>query len=254
VYAPWDSGGVVHGIQRLGGALFLSAIVASGVLALRRSAGWQERRFAVLGVGSAVMTVGAFLASVMVMDLFSSRYLAALVLLSPFALVPLAGRLTWSQLLALLAPFLFGAGLSGWVGFGNEVRGPRVATLPGHGAADERALIDALEERGIRDAVADYWVSYRLTFLAGEQLRVVPIHEREDRYAPYRADFLRASRAAYVFDPERSRENLASFELGELGVARQWGAPRELLHFGRLVAVVFDRPQRAGSASLPASP
>jgi hypothetical protein len=240
-YAPWQPGLVLHTLQRIGGALFLAAI-ATGALALaRRRTPWPVRRLTAFGVVVAVLTVGSFLVSTMVMDLFSSRYLVALVLASPFALAPLAFTMRPRSLLVLLAPFLLAAGSAGWLGYGDEVSGAAVVHLPGGGAQDERLLTDMLLARGIHAAAADYWVSYRMTFLSQETLVVVPIHPREDRYAPYRAAYEAATRTAYIFDPKRSREDLAAMEKEAFLGPSPWGKPVERLHAGALTAIVFER-------------
>ncbi len=103
-----------------------------------------------------------------------------------------------------------------------------------------------LEDRGVHAAIADYWVSYRLTFLYEEAVVVVPIHEREDRYRTYRDRYRAASRSAYVFDPKRSREELAAMEKEAFDGPAPWGRPVERLHAGNLTAIVFERP--AGNA------
>jgi hypothetical protein len=245
-YVPWDSGPVFHTIQRLGAALFLAGVASGGLFFARSHTGWGLRRLGGFGVFVAILTLGSFLVSVMVMDLFSSRYLAALVLMSPFALAPLAARVGWKRLLSVLAPFLAGAGVSGWVAFGEQVSGARVVQLPGGGAADEMALLKQLEARGVHAAIADYWVSYRLTFLYEEAVGVVPIHEREDRYPAYRRAYAAATRSAYIFDPARSRETLAAMEAEAFTGPSRWGTPVERLRAGALTAVVFDKAARGG--------
>lgn len=245
-YVPLEPGIAVRVVQRWGAAVFLASIAMGGLACVRSRLSWPVRRLGGFGFAVAALTVLAFLVSVMVMDLFSSRYLAALVLLSPFALAPLAARLGAKRLLFLLAPYLLGAGLSGWVGYGDQVDGARVVTLPGHGAADNLALGRMLEDRGVHAAIADYWVSYRLTFLYEEAVVVVPIHEREDRYRTYRDRYRAASRSAYVFDPKRSREELAAMEKEAFDGPAPWGRPVERLHAGNLTAIVFERP--AGNA------
>ena len=244
-YVPWEPGVVLHALQRLGAAAFLVAIVSGVALAPSRArVDWALARLGAFGFLVAVLTIASFLVSVMVMDLFSSRYLAALVLMSPFALAPLAGRLGWKRLLLILAPYLTSAGVCGWVGYGDEVRGAHVVELPAEGAGDERALLGMLEDRGIHAAIADYWVSYRLTFLSREAVVVVPIHEREDRYPAYRTTYAGATRAAYIFDPKRSREQLSVMEAEAFSgpSPSRWGSPVERLHSGSLTAVVFDKP------------
>lgn len=51
---------------------------------------------------------------------------------------------------------------------------------------DASAIIGCLDRAGIRTAYADYWLSYKLTFLTGEHVIVAPVGG-VDRYAPYTA-------------------------------------------------------------------
>ena len=243
-YGPWEAPRIVRALQLAGAAVFVAGILFAFVALRMKRIPWEVRRLGVVGAIMLPITIGGFLVSVMVMDLFSSRYLAALVLMSPFALAPLAGRLGWKRLLLILAPYLTSAGVCGWVGYGDEVRGAHVVELPAEGAGDERALLGMLEDRGIHAAIADYWVSYRLTFLSREAVVVVPIHEREDRYPAYRTTYAGATRAAYIFDPKRSREQLSVMEAEAFSgpSPSRWGSPVERLHSGSLTAVVFDKP------------
>jgi hypothetical protein len=55
--------------------------------------------------------------------------------------------------------------------------------------------------------MADYWSAYRLTFLFREAIPVVPLHETQDRYPPYRDTYAHAKTVAYVFDSLRSFED-----------------------------------------------
>ena len=71
---------------------------------------------------------------------------------------------------------------------------------------DDGLLVAALRERGVRVAVADYWASYRLTFLFHEVPIVVPTNDGEDRYPPYRRRMEAEPRIAYIYDGLRSRE------------------------------------------------
>ncbi len=245
-YVPVAVGPLVHAVLLVGGGLFVTA-VASGGAALRwKGTPWEVRRLGLFGFVVALFTLSSFLVSVMVMDLFSSRYLAAMVLFAPFAMAPLAARMKPAHVLVLLAPFLVATGRAGWLGYGDAVDGARIVVQPGAGARDEADLVAALSARGVRVAVADYWVSYRVTFLDHETVPVVPIHPKEDRYAPYRAAYRDADRSAYVFDPKRSREDEAAMEkLAFEGVAA-WGKPIERLAVGTLTAVVFEKRPGAG--------
>ena len=185
-------------------------------------------------------TVAGFLTSVMVMDHFSTRYLAAIVLASPFALAPLVSLLHTRRAALLLAPYLASAALCGWMGFVPWVRGARIVATDDGSARDERALEKELHARGVTAAMADYWVAYRLTFLFEERIVVVPKNLIEDRYAPYLSTFERAETVAYVFDPTRSREDYASIpdQLRDRGVHV---ASAEWLLVGRLTALVVRR-------------
>jgi hypothetical protein len=68
-------------------------------------------------------------------------------------------------------------------------------------------VLSALKERNVEAGIADYWASYRLTFLWREAIPIVPYHEAQDRYPPYRATFVAAKRIAYIHDRDRSFED-----------------------------------------------
>jgi hypothetical protein len=245
-YVPWRAG-AFRLVQVAGATALLAGIAYGAVAFVRRRGDWPLRRLGAFGFAVLPLTLAAFLVSVMVMDLFSTRYLAAIVLMSPFALAPAAGRLATARFGAALAPYLIAAAVAGWLGFGADVAGYRPVHLPGGGALDEERLERLLRERGVEHAVADYWVAYRLTFLFDEAVEVVPIHAAEDRYAPYREAFDRAHRVAYVFDAQRSREKLAAM-LEEPEGAQRYGTMGETLVVGNLTAVVLDRPPRVDAA------
>ena len=117
------------------------------------------------------------------MDHFSSRYLAAVLLVAPFCLAPAAALLGRRRFLCALAPYLVSAAISGWVSYRPFALGVHPSL-----AVDER-LGAALRARGIRYAVADYWASYRLTLAWREAPVVVPTNQVEDRFKPYRDRF-----------------------------------------------------------------
>ncbi len=239
-YVPWHPGALFRFVQVTGGLVFVLGIgFGLAALTLKRIP-WPLRRLGVFGFSLLPLTIGAFLVSVMVMDLFSARYLAALVLASPFALAPAAYLLGGRTFGATLAPYVVSAAAAGWLGFGAKMADPAPRRLPGGGALDEARLGRALAEEGVTSAVADYWVSYRLTFLYREAIEVVPVHAAEDRFAPYREAFGRASRVAYIFDSNRSRETFASM-LHDVMTQEGTGAPAETLREGDLTAVILDR-------------
>jgi hypothetical protein len=239
-WAPLAAPSAMRAVQIVGAAVLVAGIVF-GALALRaRRIPWEVRRLGLLGSATCALTVMGFLSSVMVMDAFSTRYLAAIVLCAPMALAPLAWLLRARRFGTLIFPYLVSAAYAGWMGFVPWVDGAHVVATADGTAEDERALAEELTSRGVSWAMADYWVSYRLTFLYAERIVVVPKNEVEDRYPPYKQGFARAQTVAYVFDPERSREAYDSIpgQLKARGVAFDGG---EWLRVGRLTALVVRR-------------
>jgi hypothetical protein len=214
-------------------------LLLSAVSAFSSTLSWRARRAGLVGLLVFPLGSAAFMTSVMVMDHFSMRYLAALTLLSPLALLPLAKRVTPRTLAFALAPFLFSSALGGWVGYGPFVRGP-VPKRPAE-IHDDYALLSLLHEKGIHYGMADYWTAYRLTFLFHEDPIFVPKNEAEDRYAPYRRSWEKEARYAYVWDPGRSREN-PDDALREL---RERSANVEELHTGALTVWLVTRKAEA---------
>jgi hypothetical protein len=235
-YRPWEPPVVVQAIQ-ITGAIVVAAIVVVGLGAvLKRSIPWPTRRLGFVGAMTYPVVIGAFLVSVMVMDHFSMRYLAALTLMLPFAAIPAACLLGGRRIGILLAPHLVASALGGWVGYGPFVRGA-IPVLETPELKDDYGLFDLLRARGITHAEADYWASYRLTFLFGERIIVVPSNAGEDRYAPHRRAFEAAPVFAYVYDPLRSREDVADAERR----LRAANASVELAHVGALTILVVTR-------------
>jgi hypothetical protein len=238
-YVPWDGTPPLRALVFAGGSFFLLAVAAGGALPFVapfrrwRSLEWETRRLAIAGGLALPVTIGGFLASPMVMDLFSARYLAAITVLSPFALAPLAQLLPARWFAIAIVPSAAAAAIVGWVGYG-----PFLRAAPDD-PSDEARLEAALAERGVRVARADYWAAYRLTFLTQERLIVVPTNAAEDRYPPYRARFERESLVAYVFDPERSRERVpAPTQAGERAGEAE-GV--ETIRAGRFTATLLKR-------------
>ena len=67
-------------------------------------------------------------------------------------------------------------------------------------APESRAVLACLNQRGIRRAYADYWLSYKLTFLSGERIIVAP-RDGLDRYPAYTALVLAANHAPTIVRP-----------------------------------------------------
>jgi len=141
----------------------------------------------------------------MPMDHYASRYLVSLILVAPFLFAVLAHIVSARLLFALMAPMLASFAVSGWLGYEPFVKGIRI--VDSGLEVDESRLLSELKRRHIGYALADYWAAYRLTFMFSEQVIAVPLHELQDRYAPYRQAFLRANNYAYIYDHRRSEES-----------------------------------------------
>jgi hypothetical protein len=241
-YAPWDMPRVyalfAKGAVCILLALFPTALLLS--LAGRRIA-FATRRAGLTGAIALPLTIYGFLTSVMVMDHFSMRYLASIPLLLPFALAPLVATFGVRKLAVLVAAPLVAAGVSGWVSFGPDVNGPFVAKRS-PGPTDEDRVQTFLAERGVTYAMADYWTAYRVSFVTQERLIVVPTHEKQDRYPPYRKAFAERRKVAYLVDPLRTGESPdgVAAEL-EKGTLMGGGVRVERAAVGRFSVFVIER-------------
>lgn len=237
-YAPWHAPSWLVPLQWLGATLFALGLFLGPVVALRGANDPKLRAFALGAGATVVVTLGGYATSVMIFDHFSMRYLASLVLVAPFAFAPIAARIDPRQLVFALAPVFVTMAVSGWVSYGPDVSGLKIVREPG-ASTDDYALGDALRARDVHAGYADYWVSYRLTFLYREDPLVVPTHASQDRYAPYRAKVSQAPVLAYVIDPLRSEERAAVVEER----FRQKKIAFERLEVGRLTALIYRAPK-----------
>lgn len=235
-YRAWDAPAWFRALGIMG-ALLLAGLVAYGLASpFLRDLPANVRRLGFTGALAFPLAIAAFLVSVMVMDHFSMRYLAVLTLMTPFAVAPAAHALGARRFAAIFAPHLLASAIAGWVGYGPFVHGPLpVAETPE--LRDDYTLFAMLRARDLRFAMADYWTSYRLTYLFREELVVVPTNAGEDRHAPYRRDLEAAPVFAYVHDPGRSREDVAAAER-ELTAKNQ---SVEKLMAGRLTVFLVRR-------------
>lgn len=240
-YAPWEPPASYTLFAKGAACIFLAFFPAAALLSLfAKHLPYATRRAGVVGFVALPLTLYGFMTSVMVMDHFSMRYLASVPLLVPFALAPLLATLGPRKLAGLLAPTLVAAGVSGWVSFGPDVDGPFVARRT-PGLTDEERVTAFLGERGVESAMADYWTSYRVSFVTAEKLRVVPTHAAQDRYAPYRRTFEAAGKVAYLIDPLRTGES-ADAVAEALAKGELVGKGRvERASVGRFTVFVVDR-------------
>ena len=213
---PWHAPPWFHGVQLVGATTLVLGAMSAGVLVFRASIRWETRLAGIAGLSVWGLTLGAFFVSVMVMDLYSTRYLAALVLTAPLALAPLASLLPSSRASLTAASawctYLCAAGVSGWLGFAPLTDGWRVTDHASGTGVGEAQLLAACKEHGVQAVMTDYWAAYRLAFLWHEEVVAMPPTAHEDRYPPYRAEYMRSAHVAYVHDAARSRETLAVAE------------------------------------------
>jgi hypothetical protein len=178
-------------------------ILTSGVLALSKVS-WPLRRLGMFGLITTVLTLAAFVFSVMPADLWSVRYLGPIFWAVPFALAPLAHWLGQRTFTLAILPWLIVGGISGW----RSYQSPFTAD----DLSEEHQLIEHLKTNHIKYAAADYWLAYRLTFVSREEVIVVPIDPLDDRYEQYRRQFLNEPKTALIFHPSWSRQSQQTFE------------------------------------------
>jgi len=147
------------------------AIVASFV-AVRRSTATPLFHLLVLTAPVLFLLSGSFV------DAQSYRYLMPTFgALSVVMAVGVAGTFRWSRAagvgLLVVLLMLFGLEQRHWY-----------QQLPPD--TESAAIIRCLDEAGVRTAYADYWLSYKLTFLSGERIIISP-NKGVDRYPAYTA-------------------------------------------------------------------
>lgn len=204
-YVIWHAPLIIRICQWLGAGVFVASLLITIGVVLDSSFSRELRRLGVMAALAVFVTIGGFLSSVMPMDHFSSRYLVSLVLVTPFLLGVSIHAVRTRLVLAMVAPMIVSFAVSGWLGYEPFVQGLRIVDAGLE--ANEAELLRELNRRGVKFAMADYWGAYRLTFMFKEQVVVVPLHDSQDRYAPYRREFSRAPRYAYIFDHRRSEES-----------------------------------------------
>lgn len=109
-----------------------------------------------------LVSIAAFLVSVMVFDHFSMRYLIAWPLMLPLMLGGVVDRVWLFRASTAFAIFMGAVG--GWVSFRPATDGAHVSVAL-YSIRDAHRVIEILRREGIDFAVADYWSSYRMTLL-----------------------------------------------------------------------------------------
>ena len=127
--------------------------------------------------------------------------------------------------------------VSGWVAYGDATAGPFPARSSGQMDGEVSELREALRERGVHHAAAQYWLAYRLSFLFEEDPIVVPLDTTEDRYAPHRDAVVTAPVVAFIFHPSEPRGRPEPVET----MLRQNGTPFDRVTVGRFAVLVASR-------------
>lgn len=199
----WVPAAPVRALQYLGAASAILLGLASAVLVFSKRVPWELKRVVLFGGAAASTALAGFLVSGWPSDMWSARYLGPVVWSMPFTFAALALLLRPRGLAVLLAPYLCVAAIGGWLSFGLNVDGP-LPRLDDRGAArDEAAVGEFLRARGYEHGYAQYWLSYRLTFLWREK-PIISSFEW-DRYPPYRQAADAAKKKAFIFHPSEPR-------------------------------------------------
>lgn len=200
-------------IQLVGAALIGLLMASAAVLFWVRRIPWPVRRLGILAIGTIVASLAGFLVSGMPVDMWATRYLAPVILMMPFALAPAAHGLGGRRFAVLSAPYLAAAAVGGWLSYGIACVDGGLPVRSARGTAREELEVGrSLRDRHVSYAAAQYWLSYRLTFLFRENPVVVPLNPREDRHRSYRLAFDSVKDVAYIFHPSEPRASPADEE------------------------------------------
>jgi hypothetical protein len=234
--ASWRTQHALPALRIAGAAAFSAGILSGGLLALRRDLPWGIRRLGLCGFLAALISIAGFLGSGLARDVFSSRYLVAILWTAPMALAPALHLLGARWSLTLLSPWLASAAVASALALGLPAT---LRPLPLDGLnAEDRALRDRLRELGVRGGAAQYWVAYRLTYLFEENPILVPLDASEGRYAPYIPLVSSESRLAFVFHPDEPRA-----QPGDVASRlRRQGLIPQTDRVGRYAVLLVDRP------------
>lgn len=234
---PWVPPAGFHYLQLLSAWLLMLGISLGIVWLLFRRVPWSLRKFGMLGFLVTATALSGFLISDRPQDMWSARYLTPILWTAPFALAPLAVVLGTQRFAAGILTYAVTAAVGGWVSYGEYVHGALPVREPRGVAHDEARVADFLRQRGVRYAAAQYWLSYRLTFLFDENPIVVPLDPAEDRYSPYRTGFERAPVVAYIFHPSEPRSTVEQYE----PILRTQPGTLEKIEVSGFSILIYDR-------------
>lgn len=233
----WDAPWYFEVIQKAGAILFSASIVISGLIILKRQSTWEKTGLGLLGLTITGTVLVSFLVSRAPQDMWAARYLAPIVWFAPFSLIPLAGTIKARHLALILLPYLIATYTAAWIEWGDRTRGLLPAQTAAGQGKSEGELQRALKERGIKYGTAQYWLTYRLTFLFQEDVILVPTVPYQDRYGEYRRGFRDSQRVAYIFNEKEPREKPQPYEM----LFRRYGLMEEKVEVGGYVVLIAKK-------------
>jgi len=231
----WDAPWPIRAIQ-IGGALSLAVSLAITIRALLRVPD-GTRTMGLFGLVAIAGSLAGFLLSTWPSDLASVRYLSPGAVALPFALAPAAAWLGARRFAITFSPAIVALLVSGWLSYGDLVRGPLPVRSPRGVARDEYELRDWLRGREIHAAAADYWLAYRLSFLWAEDPTVANVDGWE-RMPAYRRRLDQAPRQAWVFHPMVAQTPADRYERR----LRRDGITFESVQIAGFTVLLFENP------------
>lgn len=196
---------------------------------------WQQRFAWTAWFGSLAATF-AFLCSPAILDVWSSRYLAPVYWLLPFAIAVVAEQVRFSTAAVVIGLFAVSTAHS------------RVRALPDHFAnglpqlaptswsGEIEPLRTVLREQRVEALLGQYWMAYRLGFLLNDEWPV-SAWAADDRYPAYRAAWRAAKVRAYVFHPDETRLTAQAVRAR----MKQTNVPFEEMKVGRFTLLIERR-------------
>lgn len=196
---------------------------------------WQHRFAWTAWFGSLAATF-AFLCSPAILDAWSSRYLAPVYWLLPFAIAAVATEIRFHTLAVVIGLFACSTAHSRMRAmpehFANGL--PQQARTSWPGEIDPLRAV--LREQRVEALLGQYWIAYRLGFLLNDEWPV-SAWAGDDRYPPYRAAWRAAKVRAYVFHPDETRLTAQAVKAR----MKQTNVPFEEMKVGRFTLLIERR-------------
>ncbi len=204
-------------------ALTAFSLLSAVIVRSRRAILIRGKRLELFFFLSALGCLLALSLTSQIQDTTSYRYLIPVVSWLPYFLARLIGRAgrLWKPAASLLALAVLG----GHIGqLAPEILRPQLFSPD----PNVRPIIKTLAEAGANRVRANYWLSYPINFLTGEEIIAAP-YQSQDRYPPYTRQVENAGEVAYVFIGTRLSRELELERIHQAGrvvsriVKLRWG-------------------------------